>query len=361
MSPALDMVPRPLRGHVVQAWRLASLDGRRRKAADGPMFCRALAGMSDYNICINSDMTVSCNCRDFDGSGLIGDLERESLDEIFGGSTVASFQERLFRGEMPTSVCRICRERVSLSDCADPVPGVGRVPTRGLMLENTSRCNLSCHLCDREGLLARRRRHSLAHEDMLRAADELAAHRIERVYYFSLGEPFLSTRVLQDVELLRNRLPHVRIITSTNGVHLDSDDKVEAALRMDHVVFSIDGVDQATLERYQRGGDFERSFRNLSRLVSARNERAVGESDGRRPIVEWKYVMFRWNDRARHVRRALELARSAGVDRITFAPGETSIRDMSKRYYTDSLLLGAGRRTEVGIVFDFVEIPEEFD
>ena len=30
-------------------------------------YCDALCGMSDYNICINSDMTISCNCVDIDG------------------------------------------------------------------------------------------------------------------------------------------------------------------------------------------------------------------------------------------------------------------------------------------------------
>jgi len=37
--------------------------------------CRALAGESDYNLTINCDETVSCNCQDYNGSGHIGDLK----------------------------------------------------------------------------------------------------------------------------------------------------------------------------------------------------------------------------------------------------------------------------------------------
>ena len=32
-------------------------------------YCRALAGESEYNLTINCDLTVSCNCQDYDGSG----------------------------------------------------------------------------------------------------------------------------------------------------------------------------------------------------------------------------------------------------------------------------------------------------
>jgi len=36
-------------------------------------YCKALSGLSSYNICINCDLTVSCNCQDYDGSGQIGE------------------------------------------------------------------------------------------------------------------------------------------------------------------------------------------------------------------------------------------------------------------------------------------------
>ncbi len=39
-------------------------------------YCRALGGESEYNLAIHCDLTVSCNCQDYDGSGQIGDLIR---------------------------------------------------------------------------------------------------------------------------------------------------------------------------------------------------------------------------------------------------------------------------------------------
>ena len=54
-------------------------------------YCNALAGDSEYNIVINSDMTVSCNCSNFDGSGHIGDLNGQSMEEIFDQTRLAGF------------------------------------------------------------------------------------------------------------------------------------------------------------------------------------------------------------------------------------------------------------------------------
>ena len=39
-------------------------------------YCRALGGESEYNLTINCDLTVSCNCQDYNGSGHIGDLNK---------------------------------------------------------------------------------------------------------------------------------------------------------------------------------------------------------------------------------------------------------------------------------------------
>jgi hypothetical protein len=49
--------------------------------------CNALIGNSPYNTSINSDMTVSCNCQDVAGEGIIGDLYKNDFKEIFIIST----------------------------------------------------------------------------------------------------------------------------------------------------------------------------------------------------------------------------------------------------------------------------------
>jgi pyruvate-formate lyase-activating enzyme len=323
-------------------------------------YCRALAGESDYDICINSDLTVSCNCQDFSGDGHIGDLGTETLEQIFAGPTVAGFQQALAAGHYPTSVCRRCSELTPLPAGDDGSTHVGRVPSRGIMLENTVRCNLRCALCAerRDGLVALRERKSLRPEDVEAVSGILRRHGIERLFYFNLNEPFLSRTILDEMRVIREQNPAIWIVTSTNGTLLDTAEKIEAALLMDYVYVSIDGVDRESASRYQAGGDFDRSFENMRRLCAERSA-GVRERDGvRLPIVEWKYVMFRWNDSHAEIVRAIELARTAGVDLLGFAPGGGSWRDRSLRYHLDPLVQG-GTATQDGMVINLAGIPDD--
>src|SRR6185369_8473121 len=40
-------------------------------------YCGALSGESEYNITINCDGTLTCNCHDYNGSGYLGDLNQQ--------------------------------------------------------------------------------------------------------------------------------------------------------------------------------------------------------------------------------------------------------------------------------------------
>jgi hypothetical protein len=64
-----------------------------RAAVAGTRFyCQALAGESDYKVSVNSDMTVSCNCQDYDGSGQLGDLRSMTLAQVFAGPVARRFR-----------------------------------------------------------------------------------------------------------------------------------------------------------------------------------------------------------------------------------------------------------------------------
>src|SRR5436189_4570808 len=71
-------------------------------------YCNALAGQSDYNITVNCDLTVSCSCQDYDGSGHLGDLNKHSFKEVFFGPTAQRFREQLAKGKLPIDTCTRC-------------------------------------------------------------------------------------------------------------------------------------------------------------------------------------------------------------------------------------------------------------
>src|SRR5262252_4518230 len=118
--------------------------------------CAALAGESEYNLTVNCDLTLSCSCQDYDGSGHLGDLNKNSFQEVFFGPTAKYFRAELAKGKLPIKTCTRCSDllRVPKSTVkfepelyAGPKP---HLPNRGMLLENTVRCNIDCIGCDRQ-------------------------------------------------------------------------------------------------------------------------------------------------------------------------------------------------------------------
>lgn len=311
--------------------------------------CLALHGDSDYNICINSDLTVSCNCQDVDGSGHIGDLRKQSFADVFFGQKTQSFRESLSKGDLPASNCVICKDLILISkDMTHEYLYNSKLPHKGMMLENTVLCNLSCLGCDRKALLQTRGQKSLSIDDVNIVAEQLGSLGLNAIAFFNLGEPFLSPNVADEIKILREHNPKTQIFTSTNGVYLDSEEKIKSALLLDHIFFSIDGCDQESLSKYQAGGDFEKSYENLKTLVFERNKQKES-----RTVIEWKYVVFRWNDQPTQIEKAIDLAQKAKVDIISFCQGRGNPTNMSMRYKYHPFYKSLGKQSWKGREIDF--------
>src|SRR5512139_716629 len=95
-------------------------------------YCRSLAGESEYNLTVNCDLTVSCTCQDYDGSGHLGDLNKHSFPEVFFGPVAQRFREELARGKLPITTCARCgdlaRVPKSQSRVGSGPPAVGAPP-----------------------------------------------------------------------------------------------------------------------------------------------------------------------------------------------------------------------------------------
>jgi len=261
---------------------------RKAVAQNEIFYCRALSGESDYNICINSDLTVSCNCQDFDGSGHIGDLNSHTLEQIFSGPTANKFRSLLAARKFPIPTCSHCSDLKAIPASEVNVAlSKDHVPDNGIMVENTVLCNLRCHMCNREKFMELRSgKLSLSLSDVEKIALLLKEYGFKRLLYFNLGEPFLPTDILEQIKIIRKYNPEIRIITSTNGQLLDKSNKIEAALMMDYIFVSLDGVNQDTVSKYQVGGNFETAYQNIATLVAERNK--LGK---RTPIVKWRRLL----------------------------------------------------------------------
>jgi Radical SAM superfamily/4Fe-4S single cluster domain/Iron-sulfur cluster-binding domain len=325
-------------------------------------YCRALGGESEYNMTINCDLTVSCNCQDYDGSGHIGNLNKNSFQEVFFGPVARRFREDLAKGKLPIMSCTRCGDLVrvpkSQSRAVTGVPGEvakaasetetdpdrqifagpkPRLPYRGMLLENTVRCNIDCIGCDRQSAARIRTTTQMDLDKLSRMADLVHELGLEQLFYLNLGEPFLSPNIGQELPLLRKKNPNCRIVISTNGIVLNTDGKREAALSASHIFFSIAGVDDPMLKKYEHYGSFQKAYDNMKALVAYRNARGLTA-----PVLEWKYLLFNWNDRPPTIAQAIEMAKAAGVDMISFWPTHNPFYGFSYRY-------ALGRLNGVGV------------
>lgn len=73
-APVLDSYGRPI--YVI-------LKGYIKTDRSEHYICKVLAGLSSYDLSVNADMTVSCNCM-LRVAGKLGDLREQSLEEIYG-------------------------------------------------------------------------------------------------------------------------------------------------------------------------------------------------------------------------------------------------------------------------------------
>ena len=303
-------------------------------------YCGALAGESDYSITINCDLTVSCNCQDYDGSGHIGDLNKNTFQEVYYGPVAQKFRSELAKGKLPIMTCTRCCDlkRVRKSEVkagpdgtlmSGPVP---RLPYRGMLLENTVRCNIDCIGCDRQSAALIRITKQMEMDKLARMAELVRELGLEQLFYLNLGEPFLSPNIGRELPLLRSRNPDCRIVISSNAIVLNTDAKREAALSASHILFSIAGVNDTMLKRYEKLGSFDKAFQNMKALVQYRDARGLT-----RPIIEWKYLLFNWNDHRSAIEDAIALARDARVDMISFWPTSNPFFGYSWRYRLGAL------------------------
>lgn len=292
-------------------------------------YCKALSGMSDYSISINCDMSVSCSCQDHDGSGYMGSLMSENFADIFNGPIAKKNRYKLAGGNLPLLLCTTCRElRAADKNKVLFYAAHYSFPKNGIMIENTVCCNMDCVSCNRSLILNARKKRNLSLEDVKKVSLLIKQNNIEFVNFFKLGEPFLSPTIYEEIKIIREDNPGIKICTSTNGMLLDNVTKREAALMLDHIIFSIDGNNERTLQKYQRNSSFKNSYSNMKELVRYKASRGLSL-----PIIEWRYLLFNWNDKKSMILEAIDLANESGIDIISFLPAINPIYGISWRYY----------------------------
>jgi len=311
------------------------------------------------------DGRVVCGCADPYAKRVLGDARRSSIAEIWRGETITSLRAAINEGG--SSFCGDCPLKLPIADHAPlPVRSL-EVPPRPsrLYVECTAACNISCFqaCCAPETGITRTREAGMLDVGLFTRVIDEAGPSLGRVDFFNYGEAFLHKRAVEMCEYVKAAFPHVYLYTSTNGLAF-TDDSVRRLVRsgIDEVTFSIDGATPESYARYRQRGNFERALGSMRAAVDEKRRLGLDV-----PFLNWRYILFTWNDSDREMQRARRLAAEIGVDRLCweltdhpeeafsrrFVPGSPDLAAIAHEIWDDNNLgnaiVGASPRARVDI------------
>jgi radical SAM protein with 4Fe4S-binding SPASM domain len=182
------------------------------------------------------------------------------------------------------------------------------MPTH-LMVEPSAHCNLACALCPVTKGLDRPQ----GHMDLglfKKLLDETGDY-LFTLLLWDWGEPFVNPRIFDMIAYARGK--GVKTISSTNGHLFAKPDEADKLVRsgLDTIIFAIDGITQATYERYRQGGQLATALEGV-RTVAARKKALQSAT----PLINFRFIVMAHNEH--EIPAVKELAPSLGADVLTF-------------------------------------------
>jgi len=143
-----------------------------------------------------------------------------------------------------------------------------------LDIENVSRCNFRCTMCQVSDWPKLKRAEDMSLDDFKRLIDE--QYGLLEVKVQGIGEPLLGRDTY--FEMLRyTRSKHIWVRTTTNAslLHLNHNYKKLVDSGVNEIQISIDGATKETFEKIRRGSHFETVLANCKIINAYCRERGV--------------------------------------------------------------------------------------
>ncbi len=182
-----------------------------------------------------------------------------------------------------------------------------------LHVESSWLCNLDCPLC-----IPKKERKSLKDppfhvEPSLWVAlvHNLKLHGVKRVrmlHFEGRGDPLMHPHLGHLCKVFHMSYPDAIIQATTNGNFPFKDDLFEGGLT--HLRISADGAREESYQTYRRGGKFAKVHKFMADAAECRTR--LGLQD--RVHIEWKYILFEWNDTDEEMLEAYQIANDIGIE-----------------------------------------------
>jgi len=276
------------------------------------------------------DGRMVCGCADPYGQRVLGDARTASVVDIWAGPIITGLRRDLNAGG--SKFCGDCALKLPLKKESAPAVrplDAGRLPSR-MFIECTAACNISCTqaCCAPETGITRTRKAGMLDFDLFRRVIDEAGPSLGRIDFFNYGEAFLHKRAVEMCEYIKTTFPSIYLYTSTNGLAFtETQARRLVHSGIDEVTFSIDGAMQDSYAKYRQRGRLDIALANLAAMAD--EKRRAGRD---LPFLNWRYILFLWNDSDAEMNLARRLAEEIGVDRLCWEITDHPENAYSRRF-----------------------------
>ena len=155
-------------------------------------------------------------------------------------------------------------------------------------LEPTQKCQARCPMCDRNENGGKDNKYltnaDLSLLDVQTMMPEAFVNQLENLYMCgNHGDPMMAPEALEIAQWLKKVNPKIRLAMNTNGGARTPDWWAKMAKVMDHVTFSVDGLDD-TNHLYRQGVSWDKVEENMAAFCDAGG------------IAKWEFLVFKHNE-----------------------------------------------------------------
>jgi len=190
-------------------------------------------------------------------------------------------------------------------------------------IEPTNHCNLQCPECP-SGLGSLTRPLGLLKtDDFKKLIGEISSTGFYIQLFFQ-GEPYINKNLPEMINYAQSKKVYVSI--STNG-HFVNENNVDLVLdnAPDKLIFSVDGLDEESYQKYRVGGTFEQADKGLRLLINRKKERRV-----KKPFVEFQFIVMKQNEH--QIEEVKKYCNEVGVDKLVFKTMQISSYENAAKF-----------------------------
>jgi len=176
-----------------------------------------------------------------------------------------------------------------------------------LTIDPCNFCNLKCLLCP-VGTGSKGRKQSIMKFNTFKKIMDECGQHLWEIDLFNWGEPLLNKDIFKMIEYARKMRVDVKLSTNLNFFNDDiCTNLIKSGLN--NLIVSLDGASQESIEKYQKGSNFQSVIENIKKIIHMREK-----LKSKTPFIQWRYLVNKYNEN--EIEKAKELSNNLKIDRL---------------------------------------------